>query len=77
MIGRNGDGMYKTNKKPKKNTILFISQKPIGRDLSKFAVALLDKLKGEKEEYRIIYKLHPAECPSWEEDLPGTVYNAE
>lgn len=61
---------YKTNKKPKKNTILFISQKPIGRDLSKFAVALLDKLKREKEEYRIIYKLHPAECPSWEEDLP-------
>lgn len=46
--------------------ILFISQGTIGDSLSKFAVEVADKLL--PEGYRIIYKLHPAEIGTWEEN---------
>lgn len=50
--------------------ILFISQKTIGKFLSKFAIDLKDYLEVKNLDFEIIYKLHPAECPSWETDLP-------
>lgn len=61
---------YMTDDKPHRTNILFVSQKTIGRHLSKFAVELANELDRRNEEYKIYYKLHPAECPSWNEDLP-------
>lgn len=54
--------------KDSKKIILFISQKPIGKELSNMAVELNQKI--EKESYRIIYKLHPGEYDSWKTDYP-------
>lgn len=55
-------------KKDEKKTILFISQKPIGKELSNIAVELNQKIN--KDIYRIIYKLHPGEYSSWKIDYP-------
>ena len=49
-------------------TILFISQRSIGFDLSKIAVELQPKLNPKK--YKIIYKLHPREYNNWKADYP-------
>lgn len=52
----------------KRKTVIFISQGTVGRFLSELAAktaALLDP-----NEYRLIYKLHPAEYSTWREDLP-------
>lgn len=46
-------------------TVIFISQWTIGNQLSEFAVAFADII--EKENYRILYKLHPGELASWKE----------
>ncbi|MDP8210690.1 MAG: hypothetical protein RAO94_02145 [Candidatus Stygibacter australis] len=57
----------KTNIKP---VILFISQGTIGKDLSKIAVELFSM---EKENYDIIYKLHPGEYHQWRKKYPWLV----
>lgn len=57
--------------KDKKKIILFISQKPIGKELSGVAVELNQKIN--KDVYRIIYKLHPGEYDSWKVDYPELV----
>lgn len=51
-----------------KKIILFLSQMPIGKELSNVAVELNQKI--DKEIYRIIYKLHPGEYNSWRTDYP-------
>ncbi len=56
---------YKNIKKKKQ--ILFISQKTIGEQLSRFAVELS---KIRKFDYKILYKLHPFEADFWYEDYP-------
>jgi hypothetical protein len=53
-----------TNKK----VILFISQGPIGKELSKLAVDTSRKINLER--YRIIYKLHPGEYVRWKVEYP-------
>lgn len=55
-------------RKDEKKIILFISQKPIGRELSAVAVELNQKI--DSDVYRIIYKLHPGEYDGWQEDYP-------
>lgn len=55
-------------KKDNKKIILFISQKPIGKELSNVAVELNQQI--DKDIYRIIYKLHPGEYDSWRTDYP-------
>lgn len=57
--------------KDEKKIILFISQKPIGKELSGIAVELNRNI--DKEFYRIIYKLHPAEYDEWRTDYPELV----
>lgn len=55
-------------RKDKRKTVIFISQGTVGKFLSELAAktsALLDP-----SEYRLIYKLHPAEYSTWREDLP-------
>ena len=47
--------------------ILFISQKLIGKNLSQIAYKLSQKIH---HDYRIIYKLHPAEYSDWEKKYP-------
>jgi len=59
---------YKTDTQAT-NTILFISQTVIGKQLSEFAVELQRLLKEAGLDYRIIYKLHPNECTGWRERL--------
>ena len=54
--------------KDTKRVILFISQKPIGKELSDIAVTLNQKIDGNV--YRIIYKLHPGEYDDWKNDYP-------
>lgn len=54
--------------KDAKKIILFISQKPVGKELSDIAVELERKI--DKNVYRIIYKLHPGEYDSWKTDYP-------
>ena len=54
------------NIRKKKDSILFISQKTIGDDLSKFAVDLQNSGITQK----IIYKLHPSEYKTWKETYP-------
>lgn len=61
---------YKKNINNDRIKILFISQKTIGKYLSKFAIDLKNCLEGKNLDFEILYKLHPAECPSWEKDLP-------
>lgn len=51
----------------KKNQILFISQRTIGKELSKFAV----EVSGHKKiGYNFIYKLHPREYNHWKKEYP-------
>ncbi|WCG37233.1 hypothetical protein PML80_06805 [Aerococcus urinaeequi] len=50
-----------------KNSILFISQGTIGKELSKFAIEV-EKIYGE--DYSIEYKLHPGEYDNWEKNYP-------
>ena len=59
--------MYETVKKKKQ--LVFISQKTIGKLLSKFAV----ELSKRDLDYKIVYKLHPSECSTWQIDLPWLV----
>lgn len=54
--------------KDAKKVILFISQKPVGKELSDIAVELEQKI--DKNIYRIIYKLHPGEYDGWRTDYP-------
>ena len=49
----------------KNKVILFISQGPIGEVLSNLAVELNKRIN--REEYKIIYKLHPGEYTGWRE----------
>jgi len=49
-----------------KKTILFISQKTIGKYLSQFAVEFAEK----HLNYRVIYKLHPGEWLNWKIECP-------
>lgn len=49
--------------KARKKTILFISQWTIGQQLSQLAAELRNRLP--KEDYDIIYKLHPGEFSIW------------
>ena len=51
------------------NNILFISQKTIGKELSRLAVSVAKKIKEENMPYKVIYKLHPSEVPDWKEAL--------
>ncbi len=51
----------------KEKQILFISQKTIGYNLSKFASNLS---KVDNLDYKIIYKLHPSECEDWQKNFP-------
>lgn len=51
----------------KSNQILFISQGPIGKKLSKMAV---DLASVEDLNFNIIYKLHPGEFKRWKEEYP-------
>jgi hypothetical protein len=46
---------------------LFISQGSIGKELSRFAVRLNDR---DSYEQDIVYKLHPREYDSWEDNYP-------
>lgn len=50
--------------KDEKRIILFISQGPIGKELSEIAVALNELI--DRRVYRIIYKLHPGEYEGWD-----------
>ena len=54
---------YSAEKESGKETILFISQSTIGKQLSEFAIEVSRLL--EKSRYHIIYKLHPAELDNW------------
>jgi hypothetical protein len=47
--------------------ILFVSQKQVGRQLSKFAVELYDHLSAD---YDLVYKLHPGEYDLWQQEYP-------
>lgn len=58
----------------KRKTIIFLSQGTIGQQLSKLASDLCSKL--DLKDYRLIYKLHPAEYETWEKDLPLLMNNA-
>lgn len=49
-----------------KKTILFISQGTIGKELSKIAYQISNKL--DMTKYRIIYKLHPGEYDRWKKE---------
>jgi len=51
----------------KKDQLLFVSQKPIGKKLSRFAVELSCT---KKLPWSIVYKLHPAECDHWQKLYP-------
>lgn len=57
------------NVSKKKNQILFISQGVIGKYLSEFACDLASTLEG----YDFIYKLHPGEYSTWNENYPKLV----
>lgn len=58
-----------SEKDEKRRTILFLSSGPIGDRLSAVAVKL-EKLLG-RDQYRIIFKLHPNEYAGWRESYPG------
>ncbi|MFW9846876.1 MAG: hypothetical protein ACFFD6_09020 [Candidatus Thorarchaeota archaeon] len=51
----------------KKKQILFISQGGIGNSIAQFAVNLSKEIG---DEYRIVFKLHPAEAHNWKERYP-------
>lgn len=50
-----------------KKQIVFVSQGPIGKEFSEFAVNVTEKLG---KEYEMIYKLHPNEFDWWEKSYP-------
>lgn len=50
--------------KDEKRIVLFISQGPIGKELSEIAVNLNELI--DRRSYRIIYKLHPGEYDEWD-----------
>lgn len=54
----------KYKKQQDQRTVLFISQGTIGRQLSQFATAFAEL---SKEQFRILYKLHPGEISVWKE----------
>ena len=54
---------------PKQSRILFLSQKSVGRELSRVAVRLARAGLG----YEIVYKLHPAEYQGWKQAYPWLV----
>ncbi len=58
-------------RKDERKTIIFISQGTIGKYLSSFAAELSKAL--DSKEYRMIYKLHPAEYSTWREEMPGLI----
>lgn len=66
-LERNAERFHGIGKDDKK-VILFISQKPIGKELSHVAVGLDECI--DKDIYRIIYKLHPGEYDGWRSDYP-------
>lgn len=51
----------------KKNQIIFLSQRPIGIKFSKLAVELSKIIP---DCYKIVYKLHPEEFPTWKKEYP-------
>lgn len=51
----------------KKNQILFISQRTIGKELSKFAIGVSEH---KMIDYNVIYKLHPREYNYWKKEYP-------
>lgn len=51
-----------------KDQLLFISQGTIGKQLSKFAVAVGQH---PKTDYDLVYKLHPGEYDRWENEYPS------
>lgn len=61
-------GQISKGPKPEKENILFISQGPIGKELSKLAVELNQLI--DHNTYQIIYKLHPGEYSYWEREYP-------
>ncbi|MBQ9926619.1 MAG: hypothetical protein IJO65_01455 [Lachnospiraceae bacterium] len=61
---------YRENR-AKQKTILFLSSGPIGDKLSQIAVDLKKSLDADK--FRIIYKLHPKEYVTWQQDYPHLI----
>lgn len=51
-----------------RKAVLFISQGPVGKIMSRMALELNSLL--DKEQYQIIYKLHPGEYRIWREEYP-------
>jgi hypothetical protein len=54
-----------------KKIILFISQGPVGIELSKVATELNNLI--DKNNYKIVYKLHPGEFKTWKTDYPWLI----
>lgn len=59
---------YHLQNKKEKNQIIFISQGVIGKYLSKTAYEIAKYLENLEDSYSIIYKLHPGEYSTWEEN---------
>lgn len=57
------------DRKKEKNTVLFISQGTIGKELS----AIARTLARVRNDYTIIYKLHPGEFGRWRREYPDLV----
>lgn len=64
---------YKRNNEVKsaRKNILFISQGTVGKELSKAAINLADKI--DLSRYQITYKLHPGEYTRWKNEYPWLV----
>lgn len=60
--------VMQTERKKKPEVIIFISQMPIGRLLADLAVQLNEII--DREQYEIVYKLHPGEYLGWRERYP-------
>ncbi len=56
------------SKQDMRYTVLFLSQTMYARQLSKLAIDLCEQT--DKNEFRILYKLHPSEYKTWEEIHP-------
>lgn len=56
-----------TKRSRRKETVLFLSQWTIGKELSKMAVEFSEL---SKEQYEIIFKLHPGEYETWRKNYP-------
>lgn len=57
--------------KTEQKTVLFLSSGPIGDKLSQIAVDLRRRLAEDK--FRIVYKLHPREYLTWQQDYPQLI----